>query len=81
MNYVLDSFEKYALNLDFDCIAAIDARGFIFGAPLANRVKVPICAIRKSGKLPPPVKSIKYDLEYGNSILECKDGVFKCTKR
>jgi len=76
-NYVLDSFEKHALTLDFDCIAAIDARGFIFGAPLANRLKVPFVPIRKSGKLPPPVKRKKYDLEYGNSSLECKEDVFK----
>ena len=81
LNYVLDSFEKYTLSLDFDCIAAIDARGFIFGSPLANRLKVPFVPIRKSGKLPPPVKSIKYDLEYGNSSLECKDDVFNRTKK
>ncbi|MBC63726.1 MAG: adenine phosphoribosyltransferase [Chloroflexi bacterium] len=81
LNYVLDSFEKYALTLDFDCIAAIDARGFIFGAPIANRLKVPFVPIRKSGKLPPPLKSIKYDLEYGNSSLECKDDILKNNKK
>ena len=81
LNYVLDSFEKYALTLDFDCIAAIDARGFIFGAPIANRLKVPFVPIRKSGKLPPPLKSIRYDLEYGKSSLECKDDILKNNKK
>ncbi|MFL2665656.1 MAG: adenine phosphoribosyltransferase [Dehalococcoidia bacterium] len=81
LNYVLDSFENHALSLDFDCIAAIDARGFIFGSPLANRLKVPFIPIRKPRKLPPPTKSINYKLEYGESSLECKEDAFKSLKK
>ena len=81
LNYVLDSFENHASTLDFDCIAAIDARGFIFGSPLANRLKVPFIPIRKPGKLPPPTKSINYKLEYGESSLECKEDAFKSLKK
>lgn len=53
-----------------DAIAALDARGFIFGAPLACELKLPFIMIRKAGKLPGEVEKIDYNLEYGCSSLE-----------
>lgn len=51
-------------------IAGIDARGFLLGAAVAVRMGVGVLAIRKAGKLPPPVHSAKYQLEYGAAALE-----------
>lgn len=53
-----------------DLIAGIDARGFLLGGAVAHRLGVGVLAIRKSGKLPPPVYSRSYDLEYGTATLE-----------
>lgn len=53
-----------------DLIAGIDARGFLLGGAVAHRLGVGVLAIRKGGKLPPPVHSRSYTLEYGTAILE-----------
>lgn len=53
-----------------DLIAGIDARGFLLGGAVAHRLGVGVLAIRKGGKLPPPVFSRTYDLEYGTATLE-----------
>ncbi|MCK5688669.1 adenine phosphoribosyltransferase [Myxococcota bacterium] len=51
-------------------IAAIESRGFIFGAPLALRLGVGLTLIRKPGKLPCETISASYELEYGTDTLE-----------
>ncbi len=53
-----------------DLIAGIDARGFLIGGALAARLGTGVLAIRKGGKLPPPVLAEEYQLEYGNACLE-----------
>ncbi len=53
-----------------DLIAGIDARGFLLGGAVAHRLGVGVLAIRKGGKLPPPVHSRSYTLEYGSATLE-----------
>ena len=53
-----------------DLVAGIDARGFLLGGAVARELGVGILAVRKGGKLPPPVYSIDYDLEYGSARLE-----------
>lgn len=53
-----------------DLIAGIDARGFLRGGAVALRLGVGVLAIRKGGKLPPPVHSLRYTLEYGSATLE-----------
>jgi adenine phosphoribosyltransferase len=59
-----------------DLIAGIDARGFLLGGALAVRLGTGVLAIRKSGKLPPPVLRETYDLEYGSATLEIPaDGI------
>jgi adenine phosphoribosyltransferase len=50
-------------------VAAAEARGFIFGAPLALRLGAGFVPIRKPGKLPSATVSIEYQLEYGNDCL------------
>ena len=53
-----------------DLIAGIDARGFQLGGAVAHRLGVGVLAIRKGGKLPPPVHTRTYTLEYGTATLE-----------
>ena len=55
-------------------IVGIEARGFIFGAHLAKRMNCGFIPLRKKGKLPPPVISKEYELEYGKDTLEIKKG-------
>nr|WP_090343878.1 adenine phosphoribosyltransferase [Mycolicibacterium malmesburyense]CRL75090.1 PRPP-binding protein, adenine/guanine phosphoribosyltransferase [Mycolicibacterium malmesburyense] len=59
-----------------DLVAGIDARGFLLGAAVALRLGTGVLAIRKGGKLPPPVLSEAYALEYGTATLEIPaDGI------
>ena len=70
MHFVTDVLSDHLRSLDVRAIAAIDSRGFIFGAPVAAMLDIPFIPIRKAGKLPPPVIGIDYALEYGNARLE-----------
>jgi adenine phosphoribosyltransferase len=59
-----------------DLVAGIDSRGFLVAAAVASRLGTGVLAIRKGGKLPPPVHAEQYDLEYGSATLEIPaDGV------
>jgi adenine phosphoribosyltransferase len=59
-----------------DLIAGVDARGFLVGGAVATRLGTGVLAIRKGGKLPPPVRTEQYDLEYGTATLEIPaDGI------
>jgi adenine phosphoribosyltransferase len=55
---------------DIEYVAAVEARGFIFGAAVAKKLGVGFVPIRKKGKLPFKTKSVTYDLEYGTDTLE-----------
>lgn len=65
---VIDALAR--LTAGADLIAGIDARGFLFGGAVAHRLGIGLLAIRKGGKLPPPVHSRTYTLEYGSATLE-----------
>jgi adenine phosphoribosyltransferase len=52
-----------------DAIAAAEARGFLFAAPLALALKKPLIPLRKPGKLPFHTHKFQYDLEYGSAEL------------
>ncbi|MEB3031005.1 adenine phosphoribosyltransferase [[Mycobacterium] nativiensis] len=59
-----------------DLIAGIDARGFLLAGAVADRLGVGALAVRKGGKLPPPVLTETYQLEYGSAVLEIPaDGI------
>ncbi len=53
-----------------DLVAGLDSRGFLVGAAVATRLGTGVLAIRKSGKLPPPVLSECYTREYGDACVE-----------
>jgi len=59
-----------------DLIAGIDARGFLIAGAVAARLGIGVLAVRKGGKLPPPVRTEQYTLEYGTAALEIPaDGI------
>ncbi|WP_297281194.1 adenine phosphoribosyltransferase [uncultured Anaerococcus sp.] len=73
----LDQLEREIKDLDFDYIVGIESRGFIFGAPLADRLDKGFIPIRKPGKLPGEIEKISYELEYGNNELEMHKDALK----
>ena len=58
-----------------DAVAAVEARGFLFAAPLALELDVGLIPVRKPGKLPADTISHAYDLEYGRDTLEMHAGM------
>lgn len=72
----IDSFAEYLKNMNIDIIVAPEARGFLFGAPVAYAINAGFVPVRKKGKLPYETVSEKYDLEYGTDELEIhKDAI------
>ena len=67
---VLDGLEDRLRGRGFDRIVAIESRGFVFGAALADRLKLGFSPVRKLGKLPYKTHRIEYALEYGKGVLE-----------
>lgn len=64
-----------------DGILAIESRGFIFGAALADRVGLPMHLVRKLGKLPRATVSIEYELEYGTDHVEVHADAIEAGRR
>lgn len=73
----LVAFSKGKVN----AVCGIESRGYLFGIAIAVALEVPFILIRKSGKLPPPVISEEYDLEYGSAIIETREGQIKPGQR
>ena len=68
--HVIDRFtEKYA-GASIDVVASVEARGFLFAAPLALRLGKPLVLLRKAGKLPFETLSTSFSLEYGEGVIE-----------
>ncbi len=65
-----DMLYNFAKNLAIQKVAAIEARGFVFGSLLAQRLNAGFVPIRKPKKLPAQVYSASYTLEYGKDTLE-----------
>lgn len=66
----LSLMQEFVSDCRADKLIAAEARGFIFGAALADRLKLPLYPARKPGKLPFRTVSQSYQLEYGNDTIE-----------
>ena len=76
LHLAIDEMQKKTEGMDFDVIAGVESRGFIFGAPLAYNLHKPFVLVRKAGKLPCETVSQSYDLEYGQATIEMhKDAI------
>lgn len=73
-------YEHYEL-WSIDKVAGIEARGFIIGAILAEKLGVGFVPIRKKGKLPAAVMGEEYDLEYGKDKIEAHLDAFEAGER
>ena len=68
--FCIDRMAEIYKDKRIDAVAAIEARGFLFAAPFAIRMGIPLIPIRKKGKLPGITLSKKYDLEYAQAEIE-----------
>ena len=72
----IDQMSIILNKLDYDKIAGIESRGFIFSSPLSYNLSKPNILMRKKDKLPAAKHSVDFELEYGNATLEIhKDSI------
>jgi adenine phosphoribosyltransferase len=70
VNEILEAQVAFWKQQNVQAVAAIEARGFIFGSLLAHAMRCPFIPVRKSGKLPFKTVSYDYSLEYGKATIE-----------
>ena len=69
-HYCISSMIDRYRSARLDAVAAVESRGFLFAAPLAHELRLPLLLVRKAGKLPGATVSRTYDLEYGSDTVE-----------
>ena len=80
-SYTNDKIIELAKNIQFDKVAAIESRGFVFASTVAYLLKKPFILLRKKNKLPADVHSVDFELEYGKATIEVhKDSIEKNEK-
>ncbi len=77
----IDEIAKHLKDKEIDVIVGPEARGFIFGVPVAYALGVGFVPVRKKGKLPYDTISVEYQLEYGSDILEIHKDAIKPGQR
>ncbi len=70
LTLVIDGLAAYGADKGVTKVAGIDARGFIFGSAVAQRLGAGFVPVRKKGKLPWKCEGVSYDLEYGSNEIE-----------
>ena len=70
MGAAIDEMKKFCERQGATAIAGVEARGFIFGTPVAQALELPFIPVRKAGKLPRETVSCSYQLEYGEASIE-----------
>ncbi len=70
LRLAVDSIQQKLAGIEFDVVAGVESRGFMFGAPVAYNLHKPFVPIRKKGKLPYRTVSEEYSLEYGSAVIE-----------
>ena len=76
-----DKIIEISKNIEFDKVAAIESRGFVFAATVSYKLQKPFILLRKKNKLPAETHSIEFELEYGKATIEVhKDSISKGEK-
>ncbi len=70
LKFVIDQMVEKYKNQKIDAVAGVESRGFVFAAPFAERLGIPLILIRKKGKLPGDTYQCSYSLEYGTATIE-----------
>ena len=79
--YTNDKIVELARKIEFDKVAAIESRGFVFASSVSYILKKPFILLRKKNKLPADVHSVDFELEYGKATIEVhKDSIEKNEK-
>ncbi len=74
INQIVDRSKK----IEFNKIAAVESRGFVFASAISYILKKPFIMLRKKNKLPADVHSVDFELEYGSATIEVhKDSIKK----
>ena len=67
--HCIDQMCELYKDVTVDAVACVEARGFVFAAPFAYRMGIPLILVRKKGKLPGKTREKHFDLEYGQDIV------------
>ena len=79
--YTNDKIIQISKEIQFDKVAAIESRGFVFASTVSYLLKKPFILLRKKDKLPAETHSIDFELEYGKATIEVhKDSISKGEK-
>ncbi len=79
--YTNDKIVEIAKKIEFDKVAAIESRGFVFASTVSYLLNKPFILLRKKNKLPADVHSVDFELEYGKATIEVhKDSIEKNEK-
>ena len=70
LKLAVDQMQEKLAGLEFDAVAGLESRGFLFGMPIAYNLGKPFIPVRKKGKLPRETVSESYELEYGTAEIE-----------
>ena len=77
LQYALDQICEFAKKVNADVVVGPEARGFIFGTPVAYKLNIGFVPVRKPGKLPRKTIDYQYDLEYGSNTLSMHEDAIK----
>ena len=79
--YANDKIIEISQKINFDKVAAIESRGFVFASTVSYKLKKPFILIKKKNKLPSETHSVDFELEYGKATIEVhKDSIIKNEK-
>ena len=77
-SYSIDKIIDVSKKVNFDKVAAIESRGFVFASAVSYKLKKPLIMMRKKNKLPADTHSVDFQLEYGKATMEMhKDSIDK----
>ncbi|MAH52262.1 MAG: adenine phosphoribosyltransferase [Candidatus Pelagibacter sp.] len=75
--YTIDQIIEKSKNFNFDKVASIEARGFLFGSAISYLLNKPFILLRKKDKLPAETHSVDFQLEYGSATIEVHKDSFQ----